>query len=213
MLYVKLTWRHFLLAWFQAKDFDSNIKWAELSDTRLFPKLAKESKKKAKSMKKVHICGRCKEGKQVKYLLDVSKAQTIPTIVMKHGVLLEESTTGRKRYWLSEAHVPLNLLKSYEEKKMRKRIARLLKKTDSGKHHAKESKCKTNKRKRSEWLSYLVSKEQKSAKRLCGHCNKDVPLRYVIVTYYLLYWPWWEDCLHSSSWKARSLILAEKRRK
>lgn len=145
-------------------------------------------------MKKVTICGKCKEGKQVKYLLDVSKRETIPPIVMKHGVLLEDSSSGRKRYWLSEAHVPLNLLKFYEEKKMKKKVARLLKKADSGthdlkdsgehhvkdsvKHHVKESKGKTKKRKRSEWHSYLISKAQKSKKQLCGHCNKYVSVRY-----------------------------------
>lgn len=181
---------------YQAKDFDSNIKWAELSKTRSCPKLAKESQKMARSMKKVTICGKRKEGKQIKYLLDVSKRETVPPIVKKHGVLLEDSSSGRKRYWLSEAHVPLNLLKFYEEKKMKKKVARLLKKVhsgahhvkdsgahrvkDSGTHHVKENKCKMKKRKRSEWHSYLISKEQKSKKQLCGHCNKDVSVREAV---------------------------------
>lgn len=114
------------------------------------------------------------EGLQVKYLLDFGKTDAIPAIVSRYGAMSDESTDGRKRFWLNESHVPLNLLKVFEEKN----LACLSKKKDSDMVLEEENKDNVKKRKRSDGLAYLFIKAKGFEKQICGYCNKDVQIRY-----------------------------------
>lgn len=113
----------------------------------------------------------------MKYLLDFGKRECVPPIVARHGVMFEEPNSERKKYWLNENHVPLNLLKHFEEKK----IARLLKRTNSGLLSDMVNSCNLKKRKRLKGLSHLLLKAEKLESQLCGYCNKDVLIRYDII--------------------------------
>ncbi|KAJ0978019.1 hypothetical protein J5N97_013493 [Dioscorea zingiberensis] len=163
----------------QVKDFDSNIRWTELSNTQGFSQFTKEPKKLLKPLKKVTICQKSIEGLQIKYLLDFGKTkrEAIPAAVTRYGAISDESTDGRKRFWLNESHVPLNLLKTFEEKK----IACLSKRKDS-ELLLEEEKNKDNvkKRKRSDGLSYLFIKAKGFEKQICRHCNREVLIREAV---------------------------------
>ncbi|PKA61759.1 Methyl-CpG-binding domain-containing protein 9 [Apostasia shenzhenica] len=152
------------------KEFDSNIKWEEISSSQLFLPLTKESKTLAKLFKQTVIRKKCVEGAEVKYLLDFGKRELIPAIVTKHGKLFEESSDKRKRFWLNEIYIPLSLIGAYEEKK----LSRSLKKKDAGNTNVKRTIFKLNRTKQLKGLSYLFSRKQNSEKHLCGHCNKHV---------------------------------------
>lgn len=161
---------------YQVKDLDSNIKWAEISSAHLFPQCTKESEKIKKLFKQVLVRKRCIEGSEVKYLLDFGKRQAIPAVVSKNGVLLEESSDKRKRFWLNETYVPLNLVKAFEEKK----LSRLSKKKDSGQACENGSIVAMKKSKKLNGFTYLFSKVRNSEKHCCGHCNKDVLVREAV---------------------------------
>lgn len=115
------------------------------------------------------------EGTEVKYLLDFGKRETIPATVTKYGVLFEESSDKRKKFWLSETYVPLNLVKAYEEKKL---SSRLSKRKDSGHTGEMRTIFTMKKIKKSKGFSYLFSRLRSSEKHCCGHCNKEVLVRY-----------------------------------
>ncbi|XP_057955453.1 DDT domain-containing protein PTM isoform X2 [Malania oleifera] len=153
---------------YQIRDFDLNIRWDDIENTHLLPLLGKESKKSIRAFKKVVIRRKSCEGTAVKYLLDFGKRRIIPNIVLRYGSILEESSSGRKKYWLDESHVPLNLLKAFEDK----RIARKSTSTNSRKLHESVRIMKKPFKKRD--FSYLFSKAQRSENYQCGHCNKDV---------------------------------------
>ncbi|XP_020086891.1 DDT domain-containing protein PTM [Ananas comosus] len=170
---------------FQIKEFDSHIKWTAISSTQPFPPASKDSKKLTKLFKKVIIRRKSIEGTNVKYLLDFGKRDNIPPIVARYGVILQEPSSDRKKYWLSECHVPLDLLKAFEEK----RLARVQKKKDSDHPSDRASDCKlkktanladrasdciSRKTKRSEGFSLLFLKAQQLAGEICGHCNEKV---------------------------------------
>lgn len=104
-------------------------------------------------------------------------------------MILQEPSSDRKKYWLSECHVPLDLLKAFEEK----RLARVQKKKDSDHPSDRASDCKlkktanladrasdciSRKTKRSEGFSLLFLKAQQLAGEICGHCNEKVLVRY-----------------------------------
>lgn len=106
-----------------------------------------------------------------KYLLDFGKRRAIPDIVKKHGSIVEESSTERKRYWLDESYVPLHLLKNFEEK----RISR--KSTDMKSGKIIEFGGVRKRPQEKSPFEYLFSKAERSENYQCGHCNKDVLIR------------------------------------
>lgn len=156
----------------QVRDLDSNIKWDDIENTHPLPALDKESRKSIRLFKKVIIRRKCTEGEVVKYLLDFGKRRVIPDIVKRHGSRVDESSSERKKYWLVESYVPLHLLKNFEER----RVARKSNGMKSGKLLEVGRVKKRSSRKRG--FSYLFSKAERSEYHQCGHCNKDVPIRY-----------------------------------
>lgn len=84
----------------------------------------------------------------------------------------------KKRYWLEEPHVPLHLLKAFEEK----RIARKSNTVKSGK--LCESSRVTKEPLKEKGFSYLFSRAERLDNHQCGHCKKDVLIRYNTVFFY-----------------------------
>ncbi|XP_058199224.1 DDT domain-containing protein PTM [Rhododendron vialii] len=157
----------------QVRELDSNIRWDEIENTNLLSKMD-QFRKSVKSFKKAIIRRKCSEGAVVKYLLDFGKRRFIPDIVLTQGSRFEESSSGRKKYWLEEPHVPLFLLKTFEER----RIARKTNKMSSGKLHWNDRVAKKTSKKRG--FSYLFAKAERSENYQCGQCNKDVLIREAV---------------------------------
>ncbi|CAL0334238.1 unnamed protein product [Lupinus luteus] len=159
----------------QVRELYSNIKWHDIENSHPQYVLDKESKKSIRLFKKVIVRRKCSEEQSVKYLLDFGgKRRSIPDIVVKHGSLLEEPSSERKKYWLDESYLPLHLLKNFEEK-------RILRKSTEKKHGKLIEIGRVNKRiPRESVFSYLFSKMEKSDCQQCGHCNKDVLIREAV---------------------------------
>ncbi|WVZ66961.1 hypothetical protein U9M48_016111 [Paspalum notatum var. saurae] len=165
----------------QIKELEWNIKWTEILGTLPSSLMTKETQKIVRLFKKVIIRRKRIDGTNVEYLLDFGKKGNIPPVISKHGTKLEEPSSERNRYWLSEGHVPLNLMKAYEAKT----IARLMKKkeTDDIPKKAKkklDSKLKMPKKKGFAYLFEKAEKQsafekaEKQSVGRCGQCNKEV---------------------------------------
>ncbi|KAG9443638.1 hypothetical protein H6P81_014978 [Aristolochia fimbriata] len=144
---------------YQVRDLDSNIRWSDLANTDLFPKVSKESRKMTRPLKNITIRKTCVEGTQLKYLLDFGKRKIVPEIVTRYGSLLDESST-RTKYWLPESYVPLNLLKAFEERKLARKSNKKKKTDKMGFGPLSEIVGNQKKVVRSKGLSYLLSKGQ-----------------------------------------------------
>ncbi|XP_019450900.1 PREDICTED: DDT domain-containing protein PTM-like isoform X2 [Lupinus angustifolius] len=157
------------------RELHSNIKWHDIENSHPQYVLDKESRKSTRLFKKVIVRRKCIEGESVKYLLDFGgKRRAIPDIVVKHGSLLEEPSSERKKYWLDESYLPLHLLKNFEEK-------RIVRKCTEKKHGKVIEIGRVKKRIPREMVfSYLFSKMERSDCQQCGHCNKDVPIREAV---------------------------------
>ncbi|XP_028789234.1 DDT domain-containing protein PTM isoform X2 [Neltuma alba] len=158
----------------QVRELDSNIRWHDIENTHPLWALDKESRKSIRLFKKVIVRRKSTERETVKYLLDFGKRRAIPDIVKKHGSLLEESSSDRKKYWLEEPYVPLHLIKNFEDKK----IARKSNETKPGKVLAISGFNKRATQKRG--FSYLFSRMERPTYHQCGHCNKDVLTREAV---------------------------------
>ncbi|KAF0907387.1 hypothetical protein E2562_015879 [Oryza meyeriana var. granulata] len=153
----------------QIKELEFNIKWTEILSTLPASLATKETQKIARLFKKVIVRRKRIEGTNVEYLLDFGKRENIPPVIAKHGIKLNEPSSERKRYWLSEGHVPLSLLKAYEAKAS----TRLLKKKDIDHLPKKMTGLEPPKPKKS-GFDYLLEKAKKQVLGLCGHCDKEV---------------------------------------
>ncbi|CAL1391027.1 unnamed protein product [Linum trigynum] len=155
----------------QVRELDSNIRWDEIENWDSLSAVDKEYKKTVRLFKKVIVRRKCAaEGGGSKYLLDFGKRRCIPEVVSKYGsIVVEESSNERKKYWLREGHVPLHLLKIFEEK----RVARKSSKMVSGKLSEENATLKSPSEKRG--FSYLFARAEQSKCNQCGHCKKDVP--------------------------------------
>lgn len=133
----------------------------------------KESIKSMRSFKKAIVRRKSSEG-AVKYLLDFGKRRFIPDTVVKHGSKIEEASSERKKYWVEEPFVPLFLLKVFEDR----RIALKSNKMSLNSLPLSRRVMKPSKK---DIFSYLLSKTERAENHQCGHCNKDVILRYFVV--------------------------------
>lgn len=158
----------------QVRELDANIRWDDIGNNNLLLKIEKDSKKPARSFKKVIIRRKCSERAMVRYLLDFGKRRFIPDVVVRHGSRLEDSSSEKKRYWLEEPHVPLHLLKAFEEK----RIARKSNAMKSGK--LCESSRIRKKPLKEKGFSYLFSRAERLDNYQCEHCKKDVIIREAV---------------------------------
>ncbi|GMP91307.1 hypothetical protein CsSME_00042063 [Camellia sinensis var. sinensis] len=161
----------------QVRELDANIRWDDIENTNILSKMD-QFRKSVRPFKKVIIRRKSIEGTVVKYLLDFGKRRIIPDIVVTQGTKVEESSSGRKKYWLEESLVPLYLLKSFEER----RIARKSNKTSPKKLQGSGRVTKKTSKKRG--FSYLFAKAERSENYQCGHCNKDVLIREAVSCQY-----------------------------
>lgn len=162
---------------FQVRDFDLNIRWDDIESTHILPILDKDSKKSIRSFKKAIIRRKCIDGSMKKYLIDFGKRRIIPDTVLRYGSLLKEESCKKKKYWLEESRVPLNLLKSFEERRIARQSAKLV----AG-EHGKNGRIMKPSKKRD--FSYLFSRAQGSESYKCGHCKKDVLISEAVSCHY-----------------------------
>ncbi|KAD3640268.1 hypothetical protein E3N88_29491 [Mikania micrantha] len=163
----------------QIRELDANIKWEEIENSSHLAKLDKESLKSMRSFKKAIIRRKSSEsGGGVKYLLDFGKRRFIPDSVVKHGSKIDESSSSeRKKYWVEEPFIPLFLLKPFEDK----RIALKSNKTASSLPISTRVVRNLSKK---DVFNYLFTKSEKPENHVCGHCSKDVLIRYFVLSFF-----------------------------
>lgn len=177
---------------FQVRELYSNIRWPDIENNHPLYVLDKASRKSARLFKKAIVRRKCTDGQSVKYLLDFGKRRAIPDIVVRHGSSLEEHSSERKKYWLNEPHVPLHLLKNFEEKT-------IVRKSNDKKLGKGLEIGRVKRAPRQKVFSYLFSRMERSGCHQCGHCKRDVLIRYL--QHSLI----WISVLRSSS--CRTLIV------
>lgn len=99
----------------QIRSLDACIRWDDLSNLENFCQLKMVGDKESAVFKKTVISAKNSENGLIKYLIDFGKQKAIPTCIVKQGTKVGDALDGTCKYWLSEYHVPLCLLKDFEE--------------------------------------------------------------------------------------------------
>lgn len=109
------------------------------------------------------------------YALTFSNQKHIPSRVMKNVLEKETINNENSKLWFSENHIPLYLIKEYEEKIGGKPLSGSM---TLGSNVQPKFRKKQVKSRRGDIFSYLLHKGDKPSSTTCASCKEDVILRY-----------------------------------
>jgi hypothetical protein len=120
------------------------------------------------------ICDKKLSDNKVSYGVFFGNQKHLPSRVMKNIMEVEKTQDRNEKYWLQEAHVPLYLIKEFEESLHRVQMPSSTKKPSK-----KLSKLQRKQLKASlmDIFSYIASRRDKMEKCSCASCDHDVLLR------------------------------------
>ncbi|KAH6814865.1 hypothetical protein C2S51_023883 [Perilla frutescens var. frutescens] len=175
-------------AWRAAvRELDASIRWNDIENINVVPKREKESKKCIKAFKNASVRSKRCEGGVVMYLIHFNKCRSssLPHIVLRHGSLHPDSSSKRRKYWLEESHVPLHLLKEYEEKQL-VRAANRHAAVGGEPLEATDQEMGDEPALKKRGFDYLFERAERLEQNTnCAHCNEDVLIRYIYIYIYI----------------------------
>lgn len=154
----------------QVRCLDAHIRWSDIVRPELNSLDGKGLDIETSAFRNAFVCDKnIVEGK-IRYALAFRNQKHLPSRVMKNVIEVEQSPYGKERYWFSESHIPLYLIKDYEGKA--ERVPFPLLKTS---HFFSKIPGRQLKPRRTDILSYLAHRDDMSS---CALCQQDVLLRY-----------------------------------
>ncbi|WOL11902.1 DDT domain-containing protein PTM-like isoform X3 [Canna indica] len=154
----------------QVRCLDAHIRWKDLipPEQTFFDGKASDE---VSVFRNVVICDKRFAGNKIMYALTFSNQKHIPSRVMKNVVEKENINTENSKFWFSDNHIPLYLIKDYEEKIVRQL---LLGSITSDPHVRLKFQKEQVKFRRRDVFSYLLHRGDTST---CASCGADVHLR------------------------------------
>ncbi|KAJ0973469.1 hypothetical protein J5N97_021428 [Dioscorea zingiberensis] len=157
----------------QVRYLDAHVKWKEL--VRQDPILldGKGSDADSSIFRNAVICDKKITGNRILYALAFLNQKHLPLRVSKN-ILEEEKTQDEKsKLWFSEIHVPLYLIKEYEEKVSLHNVLTL----KASLHCLPKFKKKRMRSYMRDVFLYLLHKREKPNMSSCASCQQDVLFR------------------------------------
>ncbi|XP_058087295.1 DDT domain-containing protein PTM-like [Magnolia sinica] len=158
---------------FQVRCLDAHVRWNDLVRPDQVSQDGKASDTETFTFRNAVIRDKkIVEGK-TRYALAFGNQKHLPSRIMKNIVEVETSQDGMERMWFSENHIPLYLIKDYEEKAERYPLP----------SSAEQLQCFSKFQRRplkacqKDIFSYLVCRDDKCP---CALCQQDVFLRNAV---------------------------------
>lgn len=132
----------------------------------------KTAESDASIFRNASICGKKITENKISYGVDFGVQKHLPSRIMKCVVDVEKNG-GNDRYWFSEAHVPLYLIKEYEESVNKVSLLPAKLPVDlPSKMRGTQLKAA-----RMDFFSYLIYRRDNKNTISCTLCHQIVPLR------------------------------------
>ncbi|KAG0451026.1 hypothetical protein HPP92_026497 [Vanilla planifolia] len=155
----------------QVRYLDSHIRWKDFARPEIQTD-SKGSENEAMFFRNASISDKKTDQNKIAYALTFGGQKHIPLRITKNVLESENTLDGIRKLWFSEYHVPLYLIKEYEEKVAKDMVPLSYKLKHLRKFQRKQLKVYWG-----DIFSYLSYKGDKPSK--CSSCEKDVSLRYV----------------------------------
>lgn len=154
----------------QVRYLDCHIRWGDLVCPDQTPYDRKAPEAEASAFRNAFICNKKILEKKIRYCVSFGIQKHLPSRVMRNIIEREQILAdGKERYWFSETHIPLYLIKEYEQKEEKKNNpVDVLPKLQRRELEASGGNI----------FSFLLWK-QENTDNSCNSCHQDVFYRYI----------------------------------
>ncbi|KAM7256264.1 hypothetical protein ACFE04_012005 [Oxalis oulophora] len=159
----------------QIRYLDFHVKWEDLTRPDKTSQDGKGQETEALAFDKAKICNKKVVADKTRYGVNFGGFQE----PMKNVIESEQDEDGNVTYWLSETHVPLYLIKEYEQN-VDKELFYKEDKEDKKLARFERKELKDSRRKHKNIFAYLAYKRDENVKGLCASCNGDLFMRDAI---------------------------------
>ncbi|KDP34357.1 hypothetical protein JCGZ_11240 [Jatropha curcas] len=160
----------------QVRYLDLHVRWSDLVHPEQNLLDGKGPETEASIFRNASICGKKVEGNKIMYGVAFGNQKHLPSRIMKNIIELEQGEDVKEKYWFSEMHVPLYLIKEYEE-----RVGEIvLPSAKKSLNELSELQRRQLKASRKDVFLYLTYKRDKLDRCSCASCHNDVLLRNTV---------------------------------
>ncbi|XVE59499.1 hypothetical protein DITRI_Ditri05aG0050600 [Diplodiscus trichospermus] len=160
----------------QVRYLDLHVRWNDLVRPEHNISDGKGTETEASVFRNAIICDKKTVESKIQYGVAFGNQKHLPSRVMKNIIDIEQTEDRKEKYWFLIAHIPLYLIKEYEER-MSYAVLPLVKKPFSELSELQRRQLKASRR---NIFAYLTSKRDKLEKCACASCQMDVLLRNAI---------------------------------
>lgn len=151
---------------------DLYLRWNDLVRPEQIPLDGKVPDAEASAFRNAVVCDKKIIENKGLYGVDFGIQKHLPSRVMKTVLNIERSDDGGDKYWFAEGHIPLYLIKEYEERVRVPSLSPHVLSTLFLKLQRTQSKAS-----RMDVFSYLVCRRDNVTRITCVSCHQDVLLR------------------------------------
>uniref|UniRef100_A0A6N2L8K3 PHD-type domain-containing protein n=1 Tax=Salix viminalis TaxID=40686 RepID=A0A6N2L8K3_SALVM len=159
----------------QVRYLDYHVRWSDLVRSEQNLQDGKGSETEASVFRNAVIYDKKFEEKKIRYGIAFGNQKHLPSRIMKNIINIEKTEDGKDKYWFSEMHVPLYLIKEFEESV--DVIPPSSKKPSNELSVLQRRQLRDSRR---DIFSYLASKRDKLDKCSCASCQCDVLIRNTV---------------------------------
>ncbi|KAF5937654.1 hypothetical protein HYC85_025160 [Camellia sinensis] len=156
----------------QVRYLDLHVRWSDLVCPEQNLQDGKGPETEASAFRNAFVCDKKNVEHMIIYGVAFENQKHLPSRVMKNIIEVEQRQDGREKYWFSETHIPLYLIKEYEQD-IGKSLLPLAGKPANVLSKLQRRQLKAS---RKDIFSYLSCKRDNLDKCHCASCQLDVLL-------------------------------------
>ncbi|XVF46841.1 hypothetical protein PTKIN_Ptkin03bG0060100 [Pterospermum kingtungense] len=160
----------------QVRYLDLHVRWNDLVRPEHNIPDGKGAETEASVFRNAIICDKKTVESKILYGVAFGNQKHLPSRVMKNIIDIQQTEDRKEKYWFLISHIPLYLIKEYEER-MSSVVLPSVKKPSGELSELQRRQLKASRR---NIFAYLISKRDKSEKCSCASCQMDVLLRNAV---------------------------------
>ncbi|KAF2300728.1 hypothetical protein GH714_015376 [Hevea brasiliensis] len=160
----------------QVRYLDIHVRWSDLVRPEQNLLDGKGPETEASCFRNAIICDKKTDENKISYGVAFGNQKHLPSRIMKNIIEIEQSADGKEKYWFFETHVPLYLIKEYEEKVDKV----FLPSPNKSLNELSELQRRQLKASRRDIFLYLAYKRDKLERCSCASCQHDVLIRNTV---------------------------------
>ncbi|KAK6936155.1 DDT domain [Dillenia turbinata] len=162
----------------QVRYLDFHVRWGDLIRPEQNVQDGKCPETEAAAFRNASICDKKFVENKIIYEVAFGNQKHLPSRVMKNKIAVDQCHDGTEKYWFYETHIPLYLIKEYEQQSAKFLPTSVITKQPS----IALSKLQRMQLKgsRKDVYTYLTCKGNKMEKCFCASCHLDVLIRSAV---------------------------------